>query len=115
MWTGQEMTLADGLMISAVGLLVVFAALAALAIAVTIISKIINTAAKDKAPKQAAVAAAPAPALDEESYAVLLAAISEEARLSGEEFRVTSIKELEGEEDRKSKRKSEKRKGCILL
>ena len=121
MWTGQEMTLADGLMISAVGLLVVFAALAALAIAVIIISKIINTAVKDKAPKQAAVAAAPAviiiskvigtlfkesapkaaaavaapaPAIDEESYAVLLAAISEEARLSGEEFRVTSIKEL---------------------
>lgn len=96
MWTGQEMTLVDGLMISAVGLLVVFAALAALAIAVIIISKIINTAVKDKAPKQAAVAAAPAPApaLDEESYAVLLAAISEEARLSGEEFRVTSIKEL---------------------
>ena len=61
MWTGQEMTLVDGLMISAVGLLVVFAALAA---------------------------------LDEESYAVLLAAISEEARLSGEEFRVTSIKEM---------------------
>ena len=50
MWTGQEMTLADGLMISAVGLLVVFAALAALAIAVIIISKIINTAVKDKAP-----------------------------------------------------------------
>ena len=49
---------------------------------------------KYKAPKQAAVAAAPAPALDEESYAVLLAAISEEARLSGEEFRVTSIKEM---------------------
>ena len=94
MWTGQEMTLVDGLMISAVGLLVVFAALAALAIAVIIISKIINTAVKDKAPKQAAVAAARAPALDEESYAVLLAAISEEARLSGEEFRVTSIKEM---------------------
>ena len=107
MWTGQEMTLADGLMISAVGLLVVFAALAALAIAVIIISKIINTAVKDiiiskvigtlfkeSAPKAAAAVAAPAPAIDEESYAVLLAAISEEARLSGEEFRVTSIKEL---------------------
>lgn len=38
--------------------------------------------------------AAPAPAIDEESYAVLLAAVSEEARLSGEQFRVTSIKEL---------------------
>lgn len=37
---------------------------------------------------------APAPAIDEESYAVLLAAVSEEARLSGEEFRVVSIKEL---------------------
>ena len=33
-------------------------------------------------------------AIDEESYAVLLAAVSEEARLSGEEFRVVSIKEL---------------------
>ena len=43
MWTGQEMTLVDGLMISAVGLLVVFAALAALAIAVIIISKMRNT------------------------------------------------------------------------
>ena len=39
-----------------------FGFLAALAIAVIIISKIINTAVKDKAPKQAAVAAAPAPA-----------------------------------------------------
>ena len=44
--------------------------------------------------KAAAAVAAPAPAIDEESYAVLLAAVSEEARLSGEEFRVVSIKEL---------------------
>ena len=38
--------------------------------------------------------AAPVPAIDEDSYAVLLAAVSEEGRLSGEEFRVVSIREL---------------------
>lgn len=93
MWTGQEMTFLDSVMISAVGILVVFSALASLAIAIVIISKILKLFDKTEVPK-AAVAAAPAPAIDEESYAVLLAAISEEARLSGEEFRVTSIKEL---------------------
>ena len=41
-----------------------------------------------------AAPAAPAPAIDEDSYAVLLAAVSEEGRLSGEEFRVVSIREL---------------------
>lgn len=93
MWTGQ-VTMADAVLISALGLLVVFAALASLAIAIIIISKILGAIIKTDAPKPAAVAAAPAPAIDEESYAVLLAAISEEARLSGEEIRVTSIKEL---------------------
>lgn len=93
MWTGQEMTFLDSVMISAVGILVVFSALASLAIAIVIISKILKLFDKTEVSK-AAVAAAPAPAIDEESYAVLLAAISEEARLSGEEFRVTSIKEL---------------------
>ena len=87
------MTMADAVLISAVGLLVVFTALAVLAIAITIISKILGSMIKTEAPK-AAAAAAPVPAIDEESYAVLLAAVSEEARLSGEEFRVTSVKEL---------------------
>ena len=94
MWTGQEMTVLDSALISAVGMLVVFSALAVLAIAIVIISKILGAFIKADAPKAAAAAAAPVPALDEESYAVLLAAISEEARLSGEEFRVKSIKEL---------------------
>ena len=91
MWTGG-MTFADSIIISLVGLLVVFSALAVLAIAVIIISKVIGTLFKESAPKAAAAVAAPA--IDEESYAVLLAAVSEEARLSGEQFRVTSIKEL---------------------
>ena len=83
MWTGG-MTFADSIIISLVGLLVVFSALAVLAIAVIIISKVIGTLFKESAPKAAAAVAAPAPAIDEESYAVLLAAVSEEARLSGE-------------------------------
>ena len=93
MWTG-EMTVADSVLISLVGILVVFAALAALAIAVIIISKLLGAVTGKEASKPAPAAAAPVPAIDEEAYAVLLAAVSEEARLSGEEFRVVSIKEL---------------------
>ena len=69
MWTGG-MTVADSIVISLVGLLVVFSALAVLAIAVIIISKVIGTLFKESAPKAAAAVAAPAPAIDEESYAV---------------------------------------------
>lgn len=93
MWTG-DVTMPDAVLISGLGLLVVFSALAALAIAIVIISKILGMLIKTDAPKAAAAVAAPVPAIDEESYAVLLAAINEEARLSGEEVRVTSIKEL---------------------
>lgn len=95
MWTGQTMTMMDALSISLLGIMVVFAALAALAISIVIISKLIGMIVKADAPKAAPAAAAPVPAIDEEAYAVLLAAINEEARLSGEgEIRVLSIKEL---------------------
>ena len=92
MWVGQEVTFLDSVSISILGLCVVFAALVALALAIIIISKILGMIIKPEAPKAAVVT--PAPGIDEESYAVLLAAISEEARLSGEEIRVVSIKEL---------------------
>ena len=49
MWTGG-MTFADSIIISLVGLLVVFSALAVLAIAVIIISKVIGTLFKESAP-----------------------------------------------------------------
>ena len=95
MWTGETMTFLDSLTISALGLLVVFSALAAIAVSIVIISKIINMIIKPEAPKAAPVAAAPVPAIDEEAYAVLVAAATEEARLSGEgEIHVVSIKEL---------------------
>ena len=97
MWTGQAMTITDSLLISVLGISVVFAALACIAISVVIISKVINMIVKPDAPKAApaAAAAAPVPAIDEEAYAVLVAAITEEARLSGDgDVRVVSIKEL---------------------
>ena len=96
MWTGQVMTFADSLVISALGLMVVFAALASIAVSIVIISKVIGMMIKPEAPKAAvAAAAAPAPAIDEEAYAVLVAAVTEEARLSGDgDVRVVSIKEL---------------------
>lgn len=96
MWTGETMSIMDSLTISALGILVVFTALAVIAISIVIISKVINLILKPEAPKTAApVAAAPVPAIDEEAYAVLMAAVSEEARLSGEgEIRVVSVKEL---------------------
>ena len=96
MWTGQTMTFMDSVVISLLGILVVFTCLACIAISIVIISKIINTIIKPEAPKAAvAAAAAPAPAIDEEAYAVLVAAVTEEARLSGDgDVRVVSIKEL---------------------
>ena len=96
MWTGQTMTFMDSLVISALGIMVVFTALACIAVSIVIISKVINTIIKPEAPKAAvAAAAAPAPAIDEEAYAVLVAAVTEEARLSGDgDVRVVSIKEL---------------------
>ena len=97
MWTGQTMTVADSLVISLLGILVAFTALACIAVSIVIISKVINAIIKPEAPKAApaAAAAAPVPAIDEEAYAVLVAAITEEARLSGDgDVRVVSIKEL---------------------
>ena len=96
MWTGQTMTFMDSVVISLLGLLVVFTCLACIAISIVIISKVINAIIKPEAPKAAvAAAAAPAPAIDEEAYAVLVAAVTEEARLSGDgDVRVVSIKEL---------------------
>ena len=96
MWTGQAMTFMDSVVISLLGILVVFTCLACIAVSIVIISKVINAIIKPEAPKAAvAAAAAPAPAIDEEAYAVLVAAVTEGARLSGDgDVRVVSIKEL---------------------
>ena len=85
----------DAVSMSVLGITVVFSALVTLAIAIVIISKILGMIVKTEGAKPAAAAAAPVePGIDEETYAVLLAVMNEEARQQGTQFRVTSIKEL---------------------
>ena len=102
MWTATTMSLGDSIILSGMGLLVVMAELSILAIAIIILSKIVGSAKKPAAAAPAAakavVAAAPAavaaPALDEEAYAVLLAAASDASGLPLQSFQITSIKEI---------------------
>lgn len=100
MWTATTMSVGESLIVSGMGLLVVMGELAILAIAIIILSKIVGSGKKPAkaAPAKAAAVAAPAavavPALDEETYAVLLAAASDASGLPLKSFQITSIKEI---------------------
>lgn len=103
MWTESTMGVGQSLIISGMGMLVVMGVLAILAIAIILLSKIVGAATKKKpaaagaAPAAAAPAAAPAAVaagLDEEAYAVLIAAVSEATRMPLSSFQITEIKEV---------------------
>ena len=89
-----HMPMSEQLIVAAMGLATVFLCL--LALAVMVISKImsgVGGAAKKAAP--APVAAAPAaPALDEESMAVVMAAVCEDCGLPLDQVRIKSVQEL---------------------
>ena len=95
---GQTITMAEGLIISALGLTVVFLALVSLSIAIMISGKIIG-AIEGKA-KPAATKAMPAAApvvndeADKEMLAVLASVIAEDLDVSPDEFRITSVTEM---------------------
>lgn len=84
---GAESSMGGLLNMPGAGLVV----LIVLAIIIFMIFKM-SKSTKEKAAGSSA--ASTAQALDEETYAVLLAAVSEEGRLRGETYRVTSIREL---------------------
>ena len=103
MWTESTMELGQSLTISAMGMMVVVAELAILAVAIVILSKIIGAIeSKNKKPVAKAagntnVARTSAPvanAIDEDAHAVLLCAVSEETRLPIDSFTITQIKEV---------------------
>ncbi|MCI6640845.1 MAG: OadG family protein [Pygmaiobacter massiliensis] len=104
MWTETTMSVGQTLILSVMGLAVVMAVLAILAIAIIIMSKLVGGVAGKKpaaaparavAPAKAAAPAAPAaPVIDEPTYAVLIAAASEDSGLPINSFQITSIKEL---------------------
>ncbi|WP_312100801.1 OadG family transporter subunit [Pygmaiobacter massiliensis] len=93
------MSLGQSLVISGMGILIVVGALALLAIAIIVLSKIVGvlTGGEKKAaaaPAPAAAPAAPVNNLDEEAYAVLIAAVSEETHMPLTSFQITEIKEI---------------------
>lgn len=106
MWTSTTMDAGNAVMVSLMGIAVVFLSLIALAIAIMIVSKIVNSTQKNKetAPAASATSAAPAapaaPAVsaassaNDETYAVLMAAVCEEAHASPETIQIKEIKEI---------------------
>lgn len=99
MWKETTMSLGQSLVISGMGILIVVAALALLAIAIIVLSKIVGVLTDGEkkaaaAPAPAAAPAAPVNNLDEEAYAVLIAAVSEETHMPLTSFQITEIKEI---------------------
>lgn len=96
MWTESTMTIGESLIISAMGISVVFLALIVLALAIIVISKLLGAVVKD-APKPAA-APAPAPVVSDEpqkeTLAVLMATIGEDLGLPTDQFKITSVTEI---------------------
>ncbi|MCI1952888.1 MAG: OadG family protein [Clostridiales bacterium] len=101
MWTSNTMDAGSAIMVSVMGIAVVFLSLIALAIAIIIVSKIVNSAQKNKkvapvAPTAPSTSAAPiaSSSADDETYAVLMAAVCEEANASPDTIQIKEIKEI---------------------
>lgn len=94
MWTEATMPFGQSIVVSLLGLSIVFLALIALALAVVIISKILSVAIKDNTQKPAAAAPAVSDEADKENLAVLMATIGEDLGLPTEQFRIVSVTEL---------------------
>lgn len=97
MWTESTMSIGQSLIISAMGISVVFLALVSLALAIIVISKILGSVIKNNAQKPAA-APAPAPVVSDEpqkeTLAVLMATIGEDLGLPTDQFQITSVTEI---------------------
>lgn len=99
MWTESTMSFGDSLLISVMGISVVFLALIALALAIIVISKLLGSIVKD-APQKPAAAPAPAPVPvvsdepDKEMLAVLMSTVAEDLGLPTDQFRIKSVTEL---------------------
>lgn len=93
MFTSNVMSIGESLIISALGISIVFTALVILAILILIFSKIFEAIIPKEVPAKAEVKKAPEVNNDEE-YAVLVSAIHEEMRSLKGNYRITSIKEV---------------------
>jgi sodium pump decarboxylase gamma subunit len=103
MWTSTTMDAGTAVMVSIMGIAVVFLSLIALAVAIIIVSKIVNSTQKNRetvpsvpsAPSAPSTSSAPiASSADDETYAVLMAAACEEAHASPDTIQIKEIKEI---------------------
>lgn len=95
MWTQDTMPFGESLIVSGLGIAIVFCALVALAITIVIVTKVFELTGIGHA-KKATVAkpAAPVETFDEESYAVLISVMCEEMKLPPDKFKIVEIKEV---------------------
>lgn len=96
MWESNTMNIKEALAASGVGLIVVMLVLVVLAMAIISITKIIKILGLGIETKvtPAIPNVSKRDELDEESYAVIMAAISEEMKQSPDKFRIIEIKEI---------------------
>ena len=91
-----HMPISEQLLVSLMGLATVFLCLIVLALAIMLVSKLIGGLGigEKKAAADPAAAAAPAPAMDEEGMAVVMAAVCEETGLPIDQIRIKNVQEL---------------------
>lgn len=95
MWTSTTMTIPESLILSAMGILTVLSALAALAIIIMIFSKIMVSGSHQQQTTAAApVVEAPEVGISEETAAMIISVICEEMNAKPEEIDIRSIREL---------------------
>ena len=97
MWTESTMSIGQSLIISAMGISVVFLALICLSLAIIVISKLLGSVT-GKAAQKPAAAPAPAPVVSDEPQkevlAVLMATIGEDLGCPTDQFRNKSVTEV---------------------
>ena len=95
MWTEATMPFGQSVIVSLLGISVVFITLVTLALAIVLISKILRSIIKDGAQKPAP-AAAPVVSdeADKETLAVLMATIGMDLELPADQVKIVNVKEL---------------------
>lgn len=96
MWTQSTMPFSQSIIVSMLGISVVFITLVVLALAIVTISKVLRAIIKDEAQKPAVAASQPAASdeADKETLAVLMAAIGLDLDLSPDQFKIVDVKEI---------------------
>ena len=89
-----HMPIGEQLLVSLMGIATVFLCLIVLALAIMLVSKLIGGLGIGEKKAAPAAAAAPAPAMDEEGMAVVMAAVCEETGLPIDQIRIKNVQEL---------------------